>query len=357
MRLLQIVRTTQPLNTEPTLDALVRELVTPSETFYVRNHGNVPEIDAERFALTVDGLVTTPLRLSMSDVRNEFEKITVMAALACAGNRRSEMAAVAPIPGEVAWGAQAIGNAIWAGARLRDVLRAAGPLPQTRHVAFLGADEIEKEGKRIGFGASVALERAMTAEPILAYEMNGLPLEPIHGRPLRGVVPGYIGARSVKWLTSITLQESPSDNFYQARSYRVFPPDVTAQTAVWERGTVLQEVGINSVICLPRDGAALQAGSLGVSGYAIGAGGSAVVGVDVSADGGATWTHATLLGKREPWRWNLWEARLTLTPGVHELVARARDERGGEQPKDGAPSWNFKGYGWNAWHRVRIRVD
>jgi sulfite oxidase len=328
--------------------------VTPAELFYVRNHGTVPDIDGAAYRLSIEGEVEAPGLLSIDDLRRSFEKISLMAVLQCAGNRRCDMSAIAPIPGEVEWGAQAIGNAVWAGVRLRDVLMSVRPRKGARHIAFMGADEIDKAGKRIGFGASVSVEKAMRPETILAYEMNGVPLEAIHGFPLRAVVPGYVGARSVKWLTTITAQHDASDNFYQAKSYKTFPPDVTSKDAVWEKGTTLEDVAINSVVCRPTAGERVTAGSVRISGYAVGAGGSAIARVEASGDGGASWILADLVGKSEPWRWNLWQARVELGVGTHELVVRARDVDGNTQPEKGDSIWNFKGYMWNAWHRVRV---
>src|SRR5579863_3025226 len=352
-RNVQIIRTEDPRNSEPHANALAREVVTPVEQFYVRNHGTVPACD-DRFELNVNGSVRSPLRLTLSQIKKRFPKTTVMAALQCAGNRRQEMAALAPISGEVPWSSQAIGNALWSGARLRDVLEAAGVGSEARHVAFLGADVIEKEGKRIGFGASVALEKAMAADTLLAYEMNGAPLEPVHGYPLRGIIPGYIGARSVKWLSEITLQREPSDNFYQARSYKIFPPGITAATAEWSRTPALDSVEINAVICAPDAGASLESGPARICGYAIGRGGAALERVEVSVDDGKTWRAADLIGRREPWRWNLWEVRADLPRGRHVIAARARDVDGNEQPSRGEEIWNFKGYGYNAWHRLEV---
>ncbi len=351
----QIIRSVAPLNSEPTPDALVRDSVTPVEHFYVRNHGNVPEIDETSFRLSVGGDVKRSLQLSMDDLRR-FPKVSVMAALQCAGNRRTDLARAGAIPGEVPWAAQAIGNAVWGGARLRDVLDAAGVADGARHVAFLGADEISKEGAIIGFGASVPIAKARMDETLLAYEMNGLPLTPIHGYPLRGLVPGFIGARSVKWLTEITVQDRPSDNFYEARSYKVFPPDAKPSTADWAGTAPIEEVVVNAVICRPNEENAVEAGPVKLSGYAIGHGGAAIARVDVSIDGGATWSRAHLIGKSEAWRWTLWEASADLDRGEHELVARATDVNGRTQPLDGDGLWNFKGYNWNACHRVRVRA-
>jgi len=352
----QIVRTLEPLNSEPPLDVLAREDVTPADWFYVRTHGTIPKIEEDRFELCVNGAVDTPLRLTMAELRSRFEKTTIMAALQCAGNRRAEMIAIAPVPGEVEWGSQAIGNGMWSGARLRDVLRAASPKVEGRHVAFLGADEIEKSGEIIGFGASIEIDKALASETLLAYEMNGLPLDPFHGFPLRSIVPGYIGARSVKWLTTVTVQPEESTNYYQAKSYKIFPPDVRAESADWTSVPAIDKIAINAVICRPAAGASLVEGPTTIGGYAIGGGGAPVDSVEVSADGGATWTAADLLGRREMWRWTLWEARLDLAAGKHEIVARTKDADGNQQPVDGAKLWNFKGYGFNARHKIRVDV-
>lgn len=353
----QIIRTTDPLNSEPPLGELVRDVITPVEWFYVRTHGTIPAIDEDRFVLEVDGAVATPLRLTMGVLRTKFEKSTVTAALQCAGNRRTEMIAIAPVPGEVEWGSQAIGNATWSGARLSDILRAASSTADGRHVAFLGADEIEKYGEIIGFGASIEIDKATADETLLAYEMNGKPLDAIHGFPLRSIVPGYIGARSVKWLTKVTVQPAESTNYYQAKSYKVFPPDVRAETADWTSVPAIEEVALNAVICSPSDGATLTQGPTTVAGYAIGGGGVPVDRVEISADGGATWMRADLLGRPQMWGWTLWQARVDLAAGDREIVARARDVEGNEQPSDPKKLWNFKGYNFNAWHTIRVGVS
>ncbi len=284
-----IVRDRQPFNAEPPLGRLRQSFETPRELFFSRNHGSIPEVDPDRYRLAVGGLVERPLELSMEELRG-LPKVEVTAVLQCAGNRRDGLIEVAPIPGETPWGAGAIGNARWAGVPLREILLETGVGAGARHAAFVGLDEVEGEGGSINYGGSVPLEKALSPEVLLAYEMDGEPLPPEHGSPLRVVVPGYVGARSVKWISRVTLQEAPSDNRYQAREYKLFPPNVTEETADPSGGLMLGELQVDAVICEPGDGAELTAGAVAVRGYAIAGGGRNVERVDLSPDEGGTWT-------------------------------------------------------------------
>jgi sulfite oxidase len=325
-----IVRTEQPLNAETPLDALCRSHVTPTPLFFVRNHGPVPAVDAESYRLTVDGDVRRPLVLSLRELRERWPAETVTATIACAGNRRNELASV---PNGVPWGAGAIGNAVWTGVRLSDLLRAAGASAAARHVAFTGLDRTVANGS---FGGSIPIARALAPEVLLAYEMSGEPLPPEHGFPLRAVVPGYVGARSVKWLAAISVRRSPSPSFFQRRDYLL-------------GGRPLAEQVLNSAFCLPIDGPAVR-------GYAVGGGGRPVERVDISVDGGRSWSPATLETGGEPWTWRLWHANVgtRYVPGTDELVVRAWDGSSDGQPEDPATVWNERGYMNNAWHRVLL---
>jgi sulfite oxidase len=168
------------------------------------------------------------------------------------------------------------------------------------------------------------------------------------------LVPGYIGARSVKWLAEISVQAEPSANYFHVHSYKVFPRAVRPDNADWDSVPALGETLVNAVVCEPIEGAVVSPGLVNVRGYAVGSAGRTVERVQVSSDGGMTWQEAQLTSDQGAWAWRFWEVAVDLTPGSRELVARAWDSAGATQPADPASIWNFKGYMNNAWHRVHV---
>jgi sulfite oxidase len=257
--------------------------------------------------------------------------------------------AVRDIPGESPWGPCATGTARWRGARLADVLAEARPEPGARHVGFEGADPSSEVDER--YGSSIPLRDVAAHEVLLAYEMNGEPLPLLHGGPLRAIVPGYIGARSVKWLTRVELRTTPWEGHYQSTAYRLVPPGTEPGKGV---GMPLGLIAVNSDVLVPADGATVEAGPLVATGYAFAGGRREVVRVDVSLDGGRTWVQAELGEDQGEWAWRLWHVQLQLDPGEHEITVRAWDSAAGTQPENPAGSWNPKGYANNAWGRVRV---
>src|SRR5919109_3825544 len=350
-----VVWSEEPLNGETPLDLLRQSEITPNELFFVRNHGPIPEVDPTTYRLAVRGLVAESLTLSLDDLRQRFEHVSFDAVLSCAGNRRSELATIAPIPGQAPWGPGATGNAHWGGVRVRDVLQAAGLEAGATHVAFTGTDRCTEEGEVIPFGGSIPLAKALAPEVLLADQMNGQALPPAHGYPLRVIVPGYIGARSVKWLSTITVQSQPSTNYFQARTYRLYPSRVRSE-ATPEHGFSLGETPVNSVFCQPADGAVVTGPRVRARGYAITGGTREIERVEVSPDRGETFITARLLGRGQAGAWRLWEAELELGPGPHELAVRAWDSAASTQPESAEGIWNLKGYINNSWHRARFTV-
>jgi sulfite oxidase len=350
-----LIRQESPFNAGPTPDRLRASFVTPVEDFFVRNHGAVPEVDAASFRLIVRGAVERPLELSLAEL-DRFPRRELTATLQCAGNRRQELAEHRPIPHELPWGVEAVSTARWSGVALVDLLGAARPAAGASHVAFAGLDEAERHGQRFRFGGSIPLDKALAPEVLLATAMNGAPLPAVHGFPVRVVVPGWIGARSVKWLSEIALQAEPSDNYFQRVAYRLFPADVDAGNVVWGEGAMLGELPVNSIVTRPEPGARLPAGPVRIEGFALAGGGREVARVEVSADGGRGWRQARLGAESGRWAWRFWACELELGAGRHELAVRAWDSAANSQPADVDQVWNFKGYMNNAWQRVPVEV-
>ena len=351
-----ITRQEEPYNAEPALADLVKNHITPVELFYVRSHGPVPKVDGATFKVKISGLVNRELEFTVAELKDKFDTHKIAATLTCAGNRRQEMSAIKKVGG-VQWDAGAIGHAEWMGAMLADVLKAAELKPEAKHVWLEGLDPIkEKDGSEAPFGGSIPIAKALAKEgrdlpSLLAHSMNGEPLTAAHGAPLRLVVPGYIGARSVKWLAKIVVSDKPSPNHYLAEAYKVIQSEDKDDVA---KAAPIYEYPINVAIGLEQ-GTKLKVGKQTIRGYALASGvgspESYITGIDVSADNGRTWEQASSRGSAGFFSWKLWEASLEILPGKQTLVARARSNRD-KTPEKG--EWNFKGYLYNAWHRVRV---
>ena len=274
----------------------------------------------------------------------------------CAGNRRAHLQSVEKTSGDL-WDVGAIGNAEWTGVALRDVLASAGIQDGASFVGTTGADEVDVDGETAAFGVSISIAKALACDVLIAWAMNGEPLTPEHGAPLRLVVPGYAGVRSAKWLTRIEVRDRPSDAPIQAKDYKLFPSSVSKAEADWDRGLTIEEMPLNAAICLPKDGAHVGHGACLIEGYAV-AFGRAVSRVEVSTDGGIKWVQADLTARPDaPWSWTQWRATVDLTPGLHVLVVRAVDGAGQMQPEQPEAIWNFAGYLSTAWHRIAVNAS
>jgi sulfite oxidase len=348
-----IVHEEDPFNAETGLAALAEGPLTATDAFYVRGHGAVPEVDPAAWRLRVHGLVEREKQLSLATLREVFREREVTATLQCAGNRRAGLMAIRDIPGEAPWGPGATGTATWTGVALADVLALAGPLRDATHVGFEGADLCAQVKPPERFGGSIPLDKACRPEVLLAWGMNGEPLSLVHGAPLRVVVPGYIGARSVKWLDRIELRSTPWPGYFQHVVYRLLPEDATPGPGV---GMPLGLVALNADVLSPADRETVAAGPLEVRGYAFAGGERHVARVDVSVDGGANWSQAELLEDLGRWAWRHWRATLDLAPGEQKILVRAWDSSAATQPEDEAALWNPKGYVNNARPQVRVRA-
>lgn len=349
-----LVHEEEPFNAEPPPIALADSSLTPLDAFYVRGHAPVPELDEVGWSLHFDGLTERDLDVGIEDLRGErFAQREVIATLQCAGNRRSGLIEVRDIPGEAPWGPGATGTATWRGVSLKEILETVGVKPEARYVAFVGADRSEEAEPPQLYGGSIPLAKAMGEEVLLAHEMNGERLSAVHGAPVRLVVPGYIGARSVKWVKRIELRSEPWDGYFQETTYRLLAPEQQEGPGV---GMELGEVALNTDILAPADGARVGTDPVEVRGYAFAGGEREIARVDVSTDGGANWVQAELLEDLGRWAWRLWRTPLTLPAGVHEILARAWDSAGNTQPERPESVWNPKGYVNSSWARIRVHV-
>jgi len=331
---------------ETPLDALTT-YITPNDLFFVRHHWNPAYQDTRRWALTVDGEVERPLRLTLADLRR-FRPASATCILQCAGNGRGNYNPV--VPG-VQWKWGAVGNARWTGVRVKDILDQAGMKGTARHLHTFGADK--PPVKTPPFHRSVEIEKILQ-DGIVAYEMNGEPLMPLHGAPARLVVPGWSGNHWMKWLERISPQLEAQKGFYMETGYRypnqpgepgvpVKPEDTSPVTSLFVKSNITEAPAAGKV------GAALT-----IRGFAF-SGAPDIAKVEVTDDGGETWQPATLDPQHDPFAWRLWSFRYQpKTAGKAVLAARATDSNGTVQPKVAA--WNPSGYLYNAWHSVEIPV-
>ena len=350
----------RPVNAE-TPAHLLDDPVTPNHRHFIRNNGLVPEsarkMDASGWSLTIDGEVTKPLTLSLADLMTEFPAVTLQLQLECGGNGR---AGFNPPARGNQWTVGAIGCAEWTGARVADVLEAAGVKKSAVYTGYYGADKhLSGDPEKVVISRGAPMWKMTDPHTILAYRMNGDPLPHWHGFPLRIVAPGWPGSVSGKWLTRIWLRDRVHDGAKMTgKSYRVpahpMGPGVKVPEEDWQ---IIESMPVKSLITRPRTGTVLTAGArkLEVGGHAW-AGDNLVTRVDLSIDFGATWSKAHLDAPRNRYAWQNWRALITFpTNGYYEIWARATDDEGRAQPF--GIVWNAKGYLNNSMHRIAVTVS
>ena len=346
-----LTRSARPEDLEMPLSGFA-DYITPIDRFFVRTHVAVPTVNLALWRLNVEGEVTAPLTLTMQEVKG-LPSVELMAVAECAGNGRRFYDP--PVPG-VQWGNGAVGNGRWRGVRLPDVLRKAGIKASAREVLLNGADV--PFGTMPDFERSIPIKKALDANTLLAYEMNGEPLPVKHGFPLRAIVPGWAGDSWTKWVTSIRVLDREYEGFWMKRAYRHPGKPVVPGTPIEpERMQPVTSLRVKSVIAAPADGAFLLVGApVVIRGAAWSGDAGPVEAVDVSVDGGRRWRPATLhRDQRTRFGWRQWEFEWTPSQDAYyTLLARARDTAGNIQPLD--QEWNPSGYGWNVVPRTRINV-
>jgi len=344
--------TDSPRNAEGHLRSLM-EPVTPTEAFYIRSNFPTPLIDPQSWRLRLGTGSGDDAAHSLAELKQLSQPVRRIVTLECAGNGRTLMS---PQPDGTPWTLGAVGTAHFTGIPLSAVLP---DLSDATEVLCTAHDRGEKEGVgQIRFQRSLpvahlAATRGTGAEPILAWEMNGAPLSPDHGGPLRLVVPGWYAVASVKWLDRIELLKSPFSGYFQTNRYRYLESDGSVEpvTRIRVRALVLK-VG-DQVMDQDRLSLSLPPGQHRLTGSAW-SGGGAIEAVEVSTDGGARWVHAILTPPTDPFGRTAWQVDWMAEPGVHQVIIRARDTSGAAQPLE--PVWNALGYGNNVAQRVTVQV-
>ncbi|QQP37076.1 CG7280 CG7280PAlike, partial [Caligus rogercresseyi] len=314
-----------PFNAEPPLQILADSYITPNDIFYVRNHLPVPVIEEGSYELDIEGIGEGDITLNLKDLKTKYPKHTIRAAIQCGGNRRTEMNERKPLRG-LPWKGAAIGNAEWSGVRLSDVLASYGFLNDDKTLDKYRDYHVQFEGYDVGadgnaFGASIPLSRALdpNRDVLLAYEMNGEELPRDHGYPLRVVAPGT--------------------------DYKSFNPSVNWDNVNWEKSSAIMDMPVTSAICRPSKGEKISLNkgqsSFKARGYAWSGGGSEVIRMDMSVDGGASWFQGRIVAKDEKARenrhysWVIWEADIPVAKGQREveIIGKAVDSNLNVQPE------------------------
>jgi DMSO/TMAO reductase YedYZ molybdopterin-dependent catalytic subunit len=346
------------------LEAL-RYDVTPAGLHYLLIHYDIPALDPATFRLTLDGTLRSPAASTLDDLR-ALPAVTRRVTMECAGNGRARLH---PRPVSQPWLVEAVGTAEWTGTPLAPLLDAAGLADETVALVFTGADHGIERGVEQDYQRSLSVADARAEDVLLAYEMNGMPLLPQHGAPLRLVVPGWYGMAHVKWLVGITATDREFDGF-QMRAYRrrERPDDPGTPLSRIEPRALLLPPGFPDFMSRER---VLRPGRTVLSGRAW-SGWGPIDRVDISPDGGGTWHETELAGSTGlagpselpapsaldgsntrhawvPWSWT-WDAE----PGRHELVVRATDRTGRRQPLE--EPWNRGGFANNLVQRVPVLV-
>ncbi|MFI5255324.1 MAG: sulfite oxidase [Candidatus Limnocylindrales bacterium] len=327
------------------LEALRYDL-TPVGLHYLLVHFDIPALDPDAWRLAVGGLVDRPLSLSLADLRAR-PATTLAVTMECAGNGRARLQ---PRPISQPWLVEAIGTAEWTGVPLREVLAQAGLRPDGVELVFSGADHGLQGDVEQDYARSLSVADASRPEVLLAYAMNGRPLEPQHGAPLRLLVPGWYGMTSVKWLTRIEVVALPFEGYQQAVAYRY-------QDGEDDPGEATTRIRVRALMIPPGFPDFLsrrrfvEAGSVELRGRAW-SGQAPVVRVEVGID--EQWADARLEAPIGEFAWRAWRFDWPATAGEHRLAVRATDAAGGTQPLE--QPWNYQGMGNNLVQIVEVTV-
>lgn len=328
----------------------LRYQITPIGMHYLLIHFDIPHVDPATYELPVTGRVRNPLRLTLEDIKSR-PKVTAPVIMECGGNGRAHLS---PRAISAPWHDEAVGCAEWTGTPLQPILEEAGLLDDAVEIVFSGHDRGVDQGVEHDYERSLKIEDALRDEVFLAYEMNGVPLPPQHGAPLRLVVPDWYGMASVKWLKGIRATDEPFEGVQQVVTYNYRQSEDDPGTPVTRKHphALMVPPGIPDFLSRNRH---VESGTTTIEGRAW-SGFGAIERVEFSADGGETWEDANLGEPPGPYAWTYWSCGWDAQPGEHELCARATDASGKTQPVSGEETWNQGGYGVNVVQRVYVTV-
>ncbi|MGI9500872.1 MAG: sulfite oxidase [Geminicoccaceae bacterium] len=321
---------------------------TPTGLHYLLIHFDIPVVDAADWRLGFGGLVERPLTFDLDAIK-AMPAVTRPVTMECAGNGRARMD---PRPVSQPWLNGAIGTAEWTGTPLADVLRQVGLQPEAVDLVFTGEDAGMEAGEVQRYQRSLSIDQAMNEEALLVYAMNGAPLEPQHGYPLRLIVPGWYGMTSVKWLCRIEAIDRRFTGHYMDGTYRYRDTtEIAGEPVTHQRvRSLMAPPGIPDFYFRKR---MVEAGRHRLQGRAW-AGPRKIVKVEVSTDGGANWVLAEVEPAGAACCWQGWSFDWDAHPGETTLAVRATDEAGDVQPD--LPIWNVHGMGNNAIQKVDVIV-
>lgn len=347
-----VKRSFRPPNYETPVE-LFREAYTPNDAFYVRWHSAVPQVARADWRLRIGGpAVQRPREYTYDEIVRQFARAEVAAVNQCSGNRRGLFAP--HVPG-VQWGYGAMGNAVWGGVRLKDLLEDAGLAASALEVVGNGSDAAMLTGP--DFVKSLPMWKALDPDTLLAFDMNGAPLPVFNGFPARIVAPGWTATYWIKAVDDLTVTDQPFDGFWMKTAYRVpkgLFGDSGFQSQDTEQNSPITEIKVNSLIVAPAPGATLPAGRrVEVTGIAWD-GGSGVRRVEVSLDGGAHWREAKLGRDLGRYAWRQWRYDFKPAAGPVTVLARAVARDGAAQAD--ALIHNPAGYHHNVVQRADYHV-
>lgn len=347
--------TSRPPQLETPFSVFNESVITPNDAFFVRYHlANIPlEINPESYRLKISGKVQQPLQLSLATLKSDFSPVEVVAVNQCSGNSRGFFTPRVP-GGQLGNGA--MGNALWKGVRLRDLLEKAGVSAGARQVLFNGLDNPVSEGTP-DYIKALGIDHALDGEVLVAYQMNGAELPLLNGYPVRLVVPGHYGTYWVKHLSDITVVDEAFHGFWMQTAYRI--PDTAG--ACIEAGTTakntlpIARLNVRSFITNVTEGSLFKSGEEQLLRGIAFDGGTGIREVLVSSDGGQSWRAASLGNELGKYSFREWQLPLTFTrQGPADLLVKATNRIGESQPSEAL--WNPSGYMRNVVERIRVTV-